>query len=60
MTEKGEFGPHASLISGCSSHRDIGCLLALASRYKPLTELPILEQPLVITRHPETVEQGSA
>ena len=60
VTEKGKFGPHASPISGRFSCRDIGYLLALASWYKPLTKLPILRQPSVITRHLETAEQGSA
>ena len=37
MTEKGEFGPHALPISGLFLEGDIGCLLALAGQYKPLT-----------------------
>ena len=56
VTEKGKFGPHASPISGRSSRRDIGRLLALASQYKPLTKLPIWGQPSVISRHLETAE----
>ena len=35
MTEKGKFSPHALPVSGRSPSRDLGCLLALAGRYKP-------------------------
>ena len=61
MTEKGKFCPHASPISGCSSRRDVGCLLALAGqyKYKPLMRFPFWGLPSVITRHCETAEQGS-
>ena len=36
LTEKGEFSPHALPISA-RAKGDIGCLLALAGRYKPPT-----------------------
>ena len=57
--KKGKFSSHASPVSGHSPRRDIGCLLALAGRYKPLTRLPFLGLPSVIMRHIETAEQGS-
>ena len=60
MAEKGKFGPHALPVSGRSISRDLGCLLALAGRYKPPTRLPSLGLPSVITRHCETAEQGSS
>ena len=37
LTEKGGFSPHALPISGRSPKGDIGCLLAVAGRYKPPT-----------------------
>ena len=37
LTEKGEFSPHALPISA-RAKGDIGCLLALAGRYKPRTD----------------------
>ena len=37
LTEKGEFSPHALPISA-RAKGDIGCLLALAGRYKPHTD----------------------
>ena len=58
MREK--FSSHVLPISGHSPHRDIGCLLALASRYKPPTRRPFLGLPSVIMRHHETAEQGSS
>ena len=60
MTEKGKFVLHALPISGCSPRRDVGCLLALAGRYKPPTRFPFLGLPSVITKHCETAEQGSS
>ena len=59
VTEKGMFGPHASPFSGRFPRRNVGCLLALASQYKPPTTLPFLGLPSVIIRHHETTEQGS-
>ena len=59
MTEKGKFSPHAFPIAGCSPPRNVGCLLALVGRYKPLTRLPFW-LPSVIMRHRETTEQGSS
>ena len=40
MAKKGKLNPHASPTSGHSLCRDIGCLLALTSQYKPLTVSP--------------------
>ena len=57
MTEKGKFSPHALPISGHSPRRDIGCILELAGRYKPLTRLT-LGLPSVIMNHHETTKQG--
>ena len=37
LTEKGEFSPHALLVSPSVPEGDIGCLLALAGWYKPPT-----------------------
>ena len=37
VTEKGKFGPHAFPISDRSPSRDLGCLLALAGQYKPMS-----------------------
>ena len=60
MTKKGKLGPHALPIAGCSPHRDVVCLLALAGQYKALTSLPFLGLPSVIKKHHETSEQGSS
>ena len=35
MTMRGKFSSHALPISGHSTYRDTGCLLALAGWYKP-------------------------
>ena len=37
LTEKGEFSPQALPVSGCSPHKEAGCLLALAGQYNPPT-----------------------
>ena len=55
-----KFGPHTLPISGHSLHRDLGCLLALAGPYKPLTRLPFWGLPSVITRHLKAAEQDSS
>ena len=60
LTEKGEFSPQALPVSGCSPHKEAGCLLALAGQYKPLTGLPFWGLPSVIMRHLETADLGSS
>ena len=40
--------------------RDLGCLLALAGRYKHPTRLPFLGLPSVIMRYRKTADQGSS
>ena len=60
MTKKAKFSPLALPISGCSPHRDVGCLLALAGLYKPPTRLPFWGLPSVIRRHCKTAEQDSS
>ena len=58
--QKWKFSPHASPISGHSCHRDVGCLLALAGRYKPPKSLPFWGLPSATMRSGETAEQGSS
>ena len=60
MSKKAKFSPLALPISGCSPHRDVGCLLALAGLYKPPTRLPFWGLPSVIKRHCKTAEQDSS
>ena len=50
LTKKGEFGPHALSISG--QFLNIGCLLALAGRYKPPTGF--CHKPYEITVEPQS------
>ena len=57
--KKEKFSLHALPISGCSSRRDLGCLLSLAGRFKPPTRLFFWGLPSVIMRHCKTAEQGS-
>ena len=58
VTKKGKFGPNTLPISRRSRHRNVGCLFALARRYKPPTRLHLLVLPSVIRRHCKTAEQG--
>lgn len=44
---------------GLSSHRVLGCFLALAGQYKPLTRFPFGDLTPVIMMHHETAEQSS-
>ena len=52
LTKKGEFSPHTLLISGCSPLRGVGCLLALAVRYNPLTGF--CHKPYEVTVEPQS------
>ena len=51
LTEKGEFSPHALPISA-RAKGDIGCLLALAGRYKHLTGF--CHKPFEVTEEPQS------
>ena len=52
LTEKGEFGPHTLPVSGQSPKGDMGCLLALASWYKPPTGF--CHKPYEVTMEPQS------
>ena len=52
LTRKGEVGPHAPSISGCSLHRQAGCLLGLSGRHNSPTGF--CHKPYEVTMEPQS------